>query len=75
MDLEFALDLQQGLAAQHALLPHIFFLVFSSSVVIFLSCILLPGQTARDDEGQRPVGPAVQAGEDAPLLATREPEG
>lgn len=74
MDLVFALDLQQGLAAHRALLL-CFFLVSSGSVVICLPCILLPGQAAKDVEGQWPVGPAVLAKEDTPLLAAREQEG
>lgn len=52
-----------------------FFLVSSGSVGIRLSYILLPGQTAKDVEGHWPVGPAVLAKEDAPLLAAREQEG
>lgn len=51
-----------------------FFLMFGS-VGLRLPCVLLPAQTARDDEGQWPVGPALLTGEDAPLLGAREQEG
>ena len=56
--------------SSHVFVPSPFLAVWSC-----LLCILLPGQTARNDEGQWPVGPAVLAKYHAPLLAAREQEG
>ena len=56
--------------SSHVFVPFPFLAVWSCLV-----CILLPGQIAKNNEGQWPVGPAVVAKDHALLLAAREQEG